>query len=57
MYYNAAAEEFVAILKESEMTFGESFMINFLEIMSEMCNYTEEDHKVRPQISRKLYRP
>lgn len=50
MFFENAADEMDKILSEENLLFSESFKKCLLSIMSEMCNYTEEDHKVRPQI-------
>ena len=50
MYFQEAADQFNKILEEEKINLTDSFKSNFLNIMSEMCNYTEEDHKIRPQI-------
>lgn len=50
MYFREAAIEFNKILEEEDICLQDSFKTNFLNIMSEMCNYSEEDHKIRPQV-------
>lgn len=50
MYFKEAEDEFKKILDEEGIILTDSFRHYFLEIMSEMCNYSEEDHRIRPQV-------
>lgn len=50
MYYREAEEEFIKILEEEKITYNTNFLHVFLDVLSEICNYTEEDHKIRPKI-------
>ena len=50
MYFEGAANEFNRVLDEECIDFSEKFRKTFLNIMSEMCNYSEEDHRIRPQV-------
>ena len=50
MYYNEASEYFDKVLKSEKIELTVSFKKNLLGVMSEMCGYSEEDHKIRPQI-------
>ena len=50
MYYKEASEYFDQILDEEGIKLTERFKKNLLSIMSEMCGYSEEDHKIRPQV-------
>lgn len=50
MYYEAVKSEFKKILKEENITISDVFLETMLEVCSGICNYTEEDQRVRPQI-------
>lgn len=50
MYFKDAADEFNNILDSEGINFSESLRGSLLNIMSEMCNYSEEEHKIRPQV-------
>lgn len=50
MYFSKAAESFDTVLSEENIKLSGDLRNNLLTIMSEMCNYSEEDHKIRPQL-------
>lgn len=50
MYFKEAADEFNRILDEENISISDSLKNSLLSIMSEMCSYSEEEHKVRPRI-------
>ncbi len=50
MYFKEAADKINKILNSEGILFSDSFKRHLLIIMSEMCNYSEEDHRIRPQI-------
>ena len=50
MYFKEAADEINKILNGEGINFSYSFKRHLFIILSEMCNYSEEDHRIRPQI-------
>ena len=50
MYFKEASNYFNNVLKDEGIELSDKFKENLLGIMSEMCGYSEEDHKIRPQI-------
>lgn len=50
MYYTQAEFEIGRILDEEKIEISIKLKNSILSIMSEMCNYSEEEHKIRPQI-------
>jgi hypothetical protein len=50
MYYSNAKKTIEKIFKDEQMKFKKPFLDNFLEILSCMCNYSEEDHRIRPKV-------
>ncbi len=50
MYYEAVKSKFEKVFSEENIKISDAFLQTMLEVCSGICNYTEEDQRVRPQI-------